>query len=138
MKPAAIAFALAAALGTQLSAQSQSPPDDTAAWAPHRSTRVLYAGWAGGARERAFVDFLSQWFDAVDLLPLEKLDETTARDHDVVIADWCSQYGNDGYAKRENSLFSPSVTLSEHFTKPVIAIDYVSSSLWQRGKLDWL
>ena len=133
-----VTFAVTAALCAQLSAQDPAPRNDAAAWAPHRSTKVLYAGWAGGTREHAFVDFLKQWFDVVGVLPLEQLNETTARDCDVVIADWCSQYGNDGYPKRDNSLFSPHVALSEHFTKPVIAIDYTSSSLWQRGKLDWL
>src|SRR5262245_24873209 len=137
MKPAVIAFAVTAALCSQPFAQ-EPVRVDAAAWAQHRSTKMLYAGWAGGSRERAFVDFLKQWFDVVDVLPLEKLNETTVGDHDVVIADWCSQYGNDGYPARENSLYSPRVTLSERFTKPVIAIDYTSSSLWRNGKLDWL
>src|SRR5262245_10131567 len=138
MKLAVIAFAVTAALCSQPIAQEPAPRDDAAAWAPHRSTKVPFAGWAGGQRELAFVDFLTQWFDVVDAMQLEKLDEKTVGDHAVVIADWASQYGNDGYPARENSLHSPHITLSERFTKPVIAIDYVSSRLWPRGKLDWL
>ena len=120
---------------------SPAPAQDAAtaaAWAPHRATRVLYAGWPAGSREKVFAEFLKQWFDTVSVIDLEKLSTATAKDHDVVIADWCSQYGNDGYPKRENSLFSPSVDLADDFTKPVIAMDYVSTALRGRHKLDWL
>ena len=120
---------------------SPAPSQDAAAeaaWAPHRSTRVLYAGWPGGSREKVFAEFLKQWFDTVSVIDLEKLSTATAKDHDVVIADWCSQYGNDGYPKREGSLDTPSVALGDDFTRPVIAMDYVSSSLRPRHKLDWL
>jgi hypothetical protein len=55
-----------------------------------------------------------------------------------VIADWCSQYGNDGYPKREDSLYMPSVSMGADFTKPVIAMDYVSTALRGQHKLDWL
>lgn len=120
-------------------AMAQAPDAaDTAAWAPHRSTRVLYAGWPDGSREQAFVPFLQQWFDKVGVISLEKLSVATARDYDVVIADWCSQYGNDGYPKREDSLFMPRVAIGDEFTRPVIAMDYVSASLRGQHKLDWL
>ncbi|HEU4419299.1 MAG TPA: hypothetical protein VFT55_10190 [Planctomycetota bacterium] len=120
------------------SAATQTPDADAKAWAEHRKTRVLYAGWSDGSREKAFEPFLRQWFDTVGIVNLEKLSVATAKDYDVVIADWCSQYGNDGYAKRENSLYSPSVDLGPDFTKPVIAMDYVSSALRGQHKLDWL
>jgi len=116
----------------------QTPDLDTKAWATHRQTRVLYAGWSGGSREKAFEPFLKQWFDTVGVISLEKLSVATAKDYDVVIADWCSQYGNDGYAKNENSLSTPHVELGADFTKPVIAMDFVASSLRNRHKLDWL
>ena len=119
-------------------ARAQEAPGDDAAWAPHRATRVLYAGWPGGSREKLFEAFLKQWFDKVGILDLEKLTMATAKDWDVVIADWCSQYGNDGYQKRENSLYSPKVGIDDGFTKPIIAMDYVSSALRNRHKLDWL
>ena len=119
-------------------AATQTPDADGKAWAEQRKTRVLYAGWSGGSREKAFEPFLKQWFDTVAVINLEKLSVATAKDYDVVIADWCSQYGNDGYAKSEDSLFSPSVSLGSDFTKPVIAMDYVSSALRGRHKLDWL
>ena len=117
-------------------AQEAAPPDVT--WATHRATRVLYAGWPDGSREKAFQAFLKQWFDHVSVISLEKLTMDTAKDHDVVIADWCSQYGNDGYPKRENSLFTPKAKLGADFTKPVIAMDYVSSRVRAEHKLDWL
>jgi hypothetical protein len=129
------AFAGALCLAPAI-AQGAASPDP--AWAPHRATRVLYAGWPGGSREKAFESFLKQWFDKVGVIDLQKLSMATAGDYDVVIADWCSQYGMDGYQKRENSLFSPKVKLGSEFTKPIIAMDYVSSSLWAQPKLDWL
>jgi hypothetical protein len=44
----------------------------------------------------------------------------------------------DGYAKREESLFAPKVKLGADFTRPVIAMDYVSSRVRGGYKLDWL
>jgi hypothetical protein len=111
---------------------------DAAAWKPHRSLRVLYAGWPKGSRETAFRAFLERHFDRVEVIDLAKLNGATAKDADVVIADWCSQYGNDGYAKRENSLYSAPGQLGVEFTKPVIAMAYVSSNLRRQYKLDWL
>lgn len=111
---------------------------DDAAWAPHRGTRVLYAGWKDDSREQAFVPFLQQHFATVGVISLEQLTAATAADYDVVIADWCSQYGNDGYPKRENSLYGVKTRLPASFTKPVIAMDYVSSNLRRDHKLDWL
>jgi len=119
-------------------AQQQHSNDDDAAWRSHRGTRVLYAGFPGGSREKAFQQFLSQWFDKVGVINLEKLSTTTAADYDVVIADWCSQYGNDGYPKREGTLSMPKLHIEHEFTRPVIAMDYVSSNLRSEYKLDWL
>lgn len=113
-------------------------PSQDAAWQPHRATKVLYAGWPDGSREKAFAEFLEQWFDTVGILDLAKLTVETARDYDLVIADWGSQYGNDGYPKRDNSLFSAPAKLGDDFTKPVIAMDYVASHLRGGHKLDWL
>ena len=111
---------------------------DAAAWKPHRALRVLYAGWSGGSREAAFRAFLERHFDHVEVIGLGKLSMATAKDADVVIADWCSQFGNDGYAKKENMLWSAPCKLDVEFTKPVIAMDYVSSNLRPEHKLDWL
>jgi hypothetical protein len=131
---------LSVAAGSLLlaSAATQTPDADRTAWAEHRAMRVLYAGWPGGSREKAFEAFLKQWFDKVGILDLEKLTMATAKDWDVVVADWCSQYGNDGYPKRENSLYSPKIDLDDSFTKPIVAMDYVSTALRSRFKLDWL
>jgi hypothetical protein len=120
-------------------AGAAQPPDaDAQAWAEHRKIRVLYAGWAGGSREQAFAPFLKEWFDTVGVIPLGDLSAETAAGYDVVIADWGSQYGNDGYPKRENSLYSAPGQLGPQFTKPVIAMSYVSSNLRRDYKLDWL
>lgn len=118
--------------------RAQEPVSADPAWQPHRATRVLYAGWPGGSREQAFEKFLRQWFDEVGVLDLEKLSMETARDYDVVIADWGSQYGNDGYPKRENSLFGVKNQIGPEFTKPILAMDYVSSNIRRGYKLDWL
>ena len=134
-------FLVAGFATVSLLAQAPSPQagaDDAQAWQSHRSLRVLYAGWPGGARERAFADFLHRWFDKVGVIDLATLSMQTAADYDVVIADWCSQYGNDGYPKRDNSLFSAPVALGPEFSKPLIAMDYVSSQVRSQYKLDWL
>ena len=62
----------------------------------------------------------------------------TAANHDVVIVDWVSQYGNDGYPKRDNSLFSAPTTLGPGFTRPTIAMTYVGTQVRSGQKLDWL
>lgn len=118
-------------------ALAQRPGDDDG-WAKNRATRVLYAGWPDGSREKAFAPFLREWFDTVGVIGLATLSKQTAEEYDVVIADWCSQYGNDGYPKCENSLYSAPVSLGADFTKPVIAMAYVSSNLRRNHKLDWL
>jgi len=96
-------------------------PAETDSWAPHRATRVRYAGYEGGSRWESFERFLRGWFDEVGTIQLGKLDEKTAADYDVVITDWTSHYGNDGY--RDPAPPIPT-RLSSDFTKPVIAVDY--------------
>ena len=111
---------------------------DASAWSKHRATKMLYAGWPGGSRAAAFRAFLERHFDHTSVIDLAKLSADTAKGFDVVIADWCSQYGRDGYPKRENSLYSAPVDLPDAFDVPVIAMDYVSSNLRSQRKLDWL
>ena len=106
------------------------------AWAAHRGIRVLYAGAPGGSREQAFAKFLRAHFDRVQILDLAKLDAAAATDSDVVIADWVSQYGNDGYQKADP--IKVPITLDVGFTKPVITMSYVASQLRPGRKLDWL
>ena len=107
-------------------------------WEKHRATKVLYAGKAGGHREKAFAAFLGEWFDESSTLPLEDLSMKSAADYDVVIVDWVSQYGNDGYEARENRLFSAPIDLGRDFTKPFVTMSYISSNVRPHGKLDWL
>src|SRR5688572_3683613 len=111
---------------------------DAAAWTPHRATKVLYAGWPGGSREAAFRAFLERHFDHASVMDLAKLTPATAKGFDVVIADWSSQYGKDGYPKRDNTLYSAPVDLPDDFDVPVVAMDYVSTNLRGKRKLDWL
>jgi len=112
--------------------------DSADPWAPHRKLKVLYAGKEGGSREKAFAAFLKEHFDDSATLPLEKLSMETAKDYDVVIVDWVSQYGNDGYPKRGNSLHGAPARLGEEFTKPFIAMTYVGTQVRAGYKLDWL
>jgi hypothetical protein len=136
--PTPIVPALCAALVlAALRGQDRADPQ-AAVWQPHRALKVLYAGKQGGSREQAFATFLKQHFDASATIDLAQLSMATAKDYDVVIADWVSQYGNDGYEKRENSLFSAPAKLGPEFTKPVIAMSYVGTQIRARYKLDWL
>jgi len=108
------------------------------AWAPHRKLKVLYAGKEGGSREKAFAAFLKEHFDESGTIPLGTLSMKTAQGYDVVIVDWVSQYGNDGYPKRENSLHGAPIRLGPEFTKPFIAMSYVGTQVRGGYKLDWL
>ena len=135
---AASLFAVLPCQRPESSAGTDVVAADAAAWQTHRTTKVLYAGWPKGSRETAFRAFLEQHFDKVGVIDLAKLTPQTAKDYDVVIADWCSQYGNDGYQKREQTLFSAPVLIDDTFGKPIIAMDYVSTNLRGQHKLDWL
>lgn len=132
MRTVAFLPLLAAFLPT-LQAQDGDP-----AWQPHRAIKVLYAGKKDGSRERAFAAFLRQHFDTSATIDLAQLNATTAKNYDVIIADWVSQYGNDGYEKLDGSLASAPVELPVAFTRPVIAMSYVASNLRGGHKLDWL
>lgn len=147
MSPFPVSRALATIALLSLACPAQQPGatagadvvlTDAAAWQPHRATRVLYAGWPNGSREAAFRAFLERHFDSVHVIDLAKLTKLTANGFDVVIADWSSQYGKDGYPSRENSLTSAPVDMPDDFDVPVIAMDYVSSNLRGKKKLDWL
>jgi hypothetical protein len=132
----ALCLGLAGTFLSMATASAQRVTDE--AWAPHRSTKVLYAGKAGGQREKVFAAFLRDNFDGSATLPLEELSMATAKDFDVVIVDWVSQFGCDGYPKRQGRLFSAPTTLDADFTKPFIAFSYVASNVRPQGKLDWL
>lgn len=98
---------------------------------------ILYAGYPGGPREKAWVEFLRKWFSKVESIDLKKLDVRSAADFDVVVADWTSRYTNGRYtggAKKHNT------SLGKDFTKPIIMISAVGAELTRRMKLktDWL
>lgn len=107
-------------------------------WEPHRALHVLYAGYEGGHRERVFAEFLGEHFDRVETIPLAELSMDRAKDSDVVIADWVSRYGCDGYEELENRLHSAPLDLPADFTKPVVAMTYVGTQVRGGYKLDWL
>lgn len=115
-----------------------APAQDAEAWAPHRALKVLYAGKAGGHREKVFGEFLRQWFDRAATIPYGELSEATAAGFDVVILDWMSQYENDGYPPRERGLFSPPGSFGPEFDTPMIAMSYVAATARREYKLDWL
>ena len=129
-------------VGSMVAQEDPSAADvvgsDAAAWQAQRATKVLYAGWPDGSREASFRAFLQRHFDSVQVTDLAKLTKESAASFDVVIVDWASQYGKDGYPKRENSLLSAPGSLPDDFGVPVIAMDYVSSNLRNEHKLDWL
>jgi hypothetical protein len=122
-------FAICVLLLAGLAATGDDP------WTPHRKLGVLYAGKEGGSREKVFAAFLKEHFDRSATIPLQKLSMETARDYDVVIVDWTSQYGNDGYPKKNE--LAP-LTLGPEFTKPLIAMTYVGTCVRRGYKLDWL
>jgi len=107
-------------------------------WAPHRKLRVLYAGFEGGHREGVFAEFLARHFDHSATIPLAELSLESARGYDVVIADWVSYYGLDGYEKIGGRPRSVPITLRDDFTKPVVAMTYVGTRLRREHKLNWL
>jgi hypothetical protein len=144
---ATLARAAAAALFST-AVFAQAPPDaaaadvvgaDADAWRVHRAIKVLYAGWPGGSREAAFRAFLERHFEHVAVLDLAKLTKESASQHDVVVADWGSQFGKDGYpAPAENSLHRVPLTLPDDFDVPVITMTYVAPRVRKGHKLDWL
>lgn len=98
---------------------------------------ILYAGYPGGPREKAWTEFLKRWFSKVESIDLRKLSVRSAADFDVVVADWTSRYENGRYnpgAERHNT------SLGKDFTKPIIMIGAVGAELTRRIKLktDWL
>ena len=131
-----LVLTLGAAALSALPTLAQQVDED--AWRPHRALKVLYAGKEGGHREQVFGAFLQRWFDKSDTIPFADLSMRTAADWDVVIVDWVSQYGNDGYPPRESGLFRPPKELGPEFTKPMISMSYVSDSIRGAYKLDWL
>lgn len=132
-----VALALLASSVPANLVQDQPVGPRSAEWAPHRALKILYAGYPEGSREAAFESFLGEWFDKVGTIHLKDLSMATAADWDLVIADWTSQYGKDGYEAPEGLTSAPA-NLGDDFTKPVIAMTYVGTQIRRQGKLDWL
>lgn len=117
-----------------LPAPAQSDPQ-AKEW-PGRSLAILYAGSPGGFRETSYTTFLHEWFDKVDAIDLRQLSVKAAQPYDVVIADWTSRYGHDGYAE---DMSGAGVVLPEDFSKPVIMLSAVGGEITRgRSKIGWL
>lgn len=117
-----------------LPAPTQSDPQ-AKEW-PGRTLAILYAGSPGGFRETSYTKFLHEWFDKVDAIDLRKLSVEAAKPYDVVIADWTSRYGKDGYVE---DMSGADLVLPKEFTKPVIMLSAVGGELTRgRSKIGWL
>jgi hypothetical protein len=113
-------------------AQSHAPREE---W-PGRTLKILYAGSPGGFREGSFKTFLQEWFDKAETIDLRELTVAAAEPYDVVIADWTSRYGKDGYAE---DMSGAGVLLPKDFAKPVIMVSAVGGELVRgRSKIGWL
>lgn len=117
-----------------------APPTEVQAsqWGDRRKIKVLYAGMPGGSRETVFREFLGVWFDEVGVIDLNELNARIADPFDVVVADWASHYGNDGYDADAPSRLRRTVTLGDEFDKPIVAFASVADHLRPEHKLDWL
>jgi hypothetical protein len=129
---------LMSCLGFALACVLSSPPADDGAptQVAHEKypISVLYAGYPGGERERAFLAFLNEWFTRAAAIDLRKLDRASAADYDVVIADWKSRY-KDG---KPDDSDPHKKTLEASYDKPTILIGAVAAEITPRTKLDWL
>lgn len=132
MKHALLALALTGAALPGLAQEARVP--DRGLGPAHRF-KILYAGSPGGFREGAYVEFLRGWFDVVDAIDLRGLDAAAAAPYDVVLADWRSWYGNDGYPEEHES---HDTRLPADFAKPVILIGAVGGELVPESKIGWL
>lgn len=96
---------------------------------------ILYAGYPGGEREHAWVEFLGQWFTRVEAIDLRQLDERTARTFDVVVADWKPRYVGGKY-QEDTEKHGKSLPFT--YSKPTILIGAIAAEITPRIKLDWL
>src|SRR5262245_36118128 len=116
---------LMSGLGFALACVLSSPPadDGAATQVAHEKypIAVLYAGYPGGEREKAFLAFLNEWFTRAAAIDLRKLDQASAADYDVVIADWKSRY-KDG---KPDDSDPHKKTLEASYDKPTILIGAV-------------
>jgi len=98
---------------------------------------ILYAGYPGGPREKAWLDFLGQWFENVESISLKDLDAKAASRSDVVVADWTTRY-KDGSYNSEHPRHDTS--LGKDFSRPIIMVSGVGAELTREMNLktDWL
>ncbi len=111
--------------------------EDVVRSAEREDLSILYAGYPGGPREKAWIDFLRKWFSKVESIDLRKLSGRSAAAFDVVVADWTSRYKDGSY---NSGAPSHNNSLGKDFTKPLIMISAVGAELTRRMRLktDWL
>lgn len=86
---------------------------------------VLFAGFPGGPREAAFVEFLSSAFQQVESVDLRDLDNELAARFDVVVADWRPSY----LGGKWNQEGRCPVTLPVGFEAPTLMIGDLAGAL---------
>ncbi len=124
-------FLLASSLAAGQDASAVPSPGLGAA----KDWKILYAGSPDGFREKAWVEFLREHFATVDARSLAGISPADAAPYDVVIADWTSRYGNDGYPK---DFAGPETALGSGWTKPTILIGAVGGEIARHSLIDWL
>jgi len=82
----------------------------------YQNLRLLYAGHPGSAREADFVNFLKQYFTAVDTGDLSVFKESDAAGFDVVLFD----YDGDGFK-------APRPNLSRDYARSTVALGVVGA-----------
>src|SRR5262245_27579203 len=97
--------------------------------------RILYAGKPGDPREAQFVELLKSRFTHVKSIDLNQLSSASAKDFDVIVADWTRRYGGKGEFKSDRQ---PRLALNGDFAKPIVMIGAVGGEIQQHTKLDWL
>ncbi|MHC4712241.1 MAG: hypothetical protein ACYTAN_03085 [Planctomycetota bacterium] len=107
-------------LGVFLSAPSPGAVDTN----DKEDLRILYAGLPGGAREKDFVDFLSQHFAHVEAGDFTRFAGKDAEGFDVVILD----YEGDGRG-------APMPELSVDYARPTVTVGVPGSHVCSRLNL---
>jgi len=99
-----------------------------------RELAVLYAGFPGTARERAFVALLESAFAKVETVELESLDSAQAEGFDVVVADWTDRFE----AGRFSGAQDIDLRLGTDFARPVVMVGALSGRVPQGTKFNHL
>jgi hypothetical protein len=89
-----------------------------------KDMRILYVSHAGSAREKDFVDFLSQHFGTVSKGDWATFAESQCAGFDVTILDY--DYDGDSALSMSGPRL-PRLNLSREFSHPVITVGYAGA-----------